>query len=39
MIDKRMGELAREIVGLPPEHPRRAQIVGEILHLSELMSK
>jgi len=39
MIDKTMHELAREIVVLPPSHPRRAQIVGQILRLSERISK
>ena len=39
MIHERMDALAREILTLPRGHQRRALIVGEILRLSELISK
>ena len=39
MIHDRMDALAREILTVPRGHQRRAQIVGEILRLSELISK
>ena len=39
LIHERMESLAREILTVPRGHQRRAQMVGEILRLSELISK
>ena len=39
LIHERMDALAREILTVPRGHQQRALIVGEILRLSELISK